>query len=136
MKTSIFVNLPVKNVEKSMNFFKELGYEFNKQFTDEKAACMVIDENIYAMLVREDFFKILAKRDVADNSKAVECATCLSAESRQKVNEWADKAVSLGATENIVPEMNQEEAMYGRSINDLDGHIWEILWMDPKSIQS
>jgi predicted lactoylglutathione lyase len=135
MKTNIFINLPVKDLEKSKKFFGTLGYQFNPQFTNDKAACMVIEENIYAMLVTEPFFKQLTKRDVVDNSKGVETATCLSMESRAKVDEWVSKALAAGATENIVPEMSVGETMYGKSINDLDGHIWEGMWMDPKMVQ-
>jgi len=134
MKTNIFVNLPVRDLERSKKFFGGLGYQFNPQFTDDKGACMVIDENIYVMLVTEPFFKQLTKRDVADNSKGVECTTCLSVERREEVDEWAQKALAAGATENVVPEMSAGDTMYGRSVNDLDGHIWEVVWMDPKMI--
>lgn len=135
MRTNIFVNLPVKDLEKTKKFFSGLGYKYNLQFTNQDAACMVIDDNIFAMLVVEPFFKKLAKRDVADVSHAVESVTCISAESKSDVDRWVKKALSMGATENIVPEMQQGDYMYGRSINDLDGHIWEIMWMDPKIIQ-
>ena len=135
MKTNIYVNLPVKDLEKTKKFFEGLGYKFNPQFTDDKAACLIICDDIFAMLVMEDFFKKLARRDVADNTRAVESAICITMDSKEKVDQWADKAISLGATENEVPEMKMEGFMYGRSLNDLDGHIWEVLWMDPNKIQ-
>ena len=136
MKTNIFVNLPVANLEETKRFFKGLGYSFNKQFTDNNAACLIIEDNIYAMLVRAEFFKqFIPKRKITDTKKMVEVAVCLSADSRQQVDDWADKAISLGATENKIEMMEKQDSMYGRSINDLDGHVWEILWMDPKAIQ-
>jgi predicted lactoylglutathione lyase len=135
MKTNIFVNLPVKDLEKTKQFFSGLGYTFNPQFTDQNAACMIIDENIYVMLVVNDFFKKLTKHDVVDNSHGVESTTALSMPNKEAVDAWATKALSLGATENTVPEMNIEDFMYGRSMNDLDGHIWEVFWMNPAKVQ-
>lgn len=136
MKTKIFVNLAIKNLEKTKDFFSKLGYSFNPQFTDEKAACMIVDENIYVMLVIEEFFTYLTTKPVLDAQTGAECTVALSMENKEKVEEWADKALSLGATENKIPhEMNAGENMYTRSLNDLDGHIWEVFWMDPKTIQ-
>lgn len=135
MATNIFVNLPVKDLQRSIDFFTALGYTFNLQFTDQNATCMIISENIYCMLLTEPFFSRFMKKEVIDAHKSVECTVCLSMESKEAVNAWADKALSLGATENEVPDMNQGDTMFGRSINDLDGHIWEIMWMDPNVIQ-
>ncbi len=135
MSTQIFVNLPVKDLDKSIEFFTKLGFSFNPQFTDKNATCMIIDENIFAMLVVKDFFKRFTKKKIIDAHKGTECAVCLTVESKQKVDEFVDQALTLGATENIVPEMQQGDTMYGRSLNDLDGHIWEIMWMDQKIIQ-
>lgn len=135
MKTNIFVNLPVKDLTRSMQFFESLGYTFNPQFTNQDAACMVIDENIYAMLLTEPFFTRFTKKELVDAHIATESITCLSVEDKEKVDEWALKALSLGASENNVPDMQQGDSMYGRSINDLDGHTWEIMWMDPTTIQ-
>ena len=132
---NIFVNLPVKDLDRSKNFFMELGFSFNPQFTDQNAACMVMGEGIYSMLVTEEFFKRFTRKEIADAHNTTECANCISAESREQVDALTAKALSLGATENIVPDMQQGEYMYGRSWNDLDGHIWEIMWMDPKIIQ-
>lgn len=135
MKTSIFVNLGTKDLEKSKEFFKGLGFSINPQFTDENAACVVISENIFAMILTEEFFKKFTNKEIIDAHKCTEIATCLSLESKAKVDEFANKAVKMGATENIVPEMQQGDYMYGRSINDLDGHIWEVMWMDPTTIK-
>lgn len=136
MKTDIYVNLPVKDLGRSAEFFRELGYRFNPQFTNQDGACMIIDKNIYAMLLTEETFRrFINKKAIANARKSVEAITCITLASRQKVDEWASKAISLGATENIVPDMQQGDTMYGRSLNDLDGHIWEVMWMDPKMTQ-
>jgi uncharacterized protein len=133
MSTKIFVNLAVKDLIKSMDFFSKLGYTFNKQFTDDTAACMVISEDIYTMLLTETKFKSFTPKQVADASKATEVMTALSAESREKVNEMVDKALKAGATETRPAE--DYGFMFGRSFNDLDGHIWEYIWMDESHVQ-
>jgi uncharacterized protein len=133
MSTKIFVNLAVKDLIKSMDFFSKLGYTFNKQFTDDTAACMVIAEDIYAMLLTEEKFKSFTPKQISDASKATEVMTALSAESREKVNEMVDKALKAGATETRPAE--DYGFMFGRSFNDLDGHIWEYIWMDENNVQ-
>lgn len=133
MSTKIFVNLAVKDLNRSMDFFKSLGYSFNTQFTDDTAACMVISEDIYAMLLTEDKFKQFTPKQIADATKSTEVLTCLSAESKDKVNELVDKAIKAGATETREPQ--DYGFMFGRSFNDLDGHIWEIMWMDESQIR-
>ncbi|CAN5509075.1 VOC family protein [soil metagenome] len=132
MSTKIFVNLPVKDLSRSMDFFKKLGYTFNPQFTDETAACMVISEDIFAMLLTEAKFKIFTPKDIADSTKSTEVITCLSAESKDNVNEIVDKALQAGGTETR--ESQDYGFMFGRSFNDLDGHIWEIMWMDMSAL--
>jgi uncharacterized protein len=133
MPTKIFVNLPVKDLNKSMSFFKTLGYGFNEQFTDETAACMVITEDIYAMLLTEAKFQDFTTKPVADATKVTEVLTALSVESRARVDALVDTALKAGATE--AREAMDYGFMYGRSFNDLDGHIWEIIYMDPSHIQ-
>ncbi|MEO8512528.1 MAG: VOC family protein [Ignavibacteria bacterium] len=133
MSTKIFVNLAVKDLNRSMDFFKAIGYSFNLQFTDETAACMVITDDIYAMLITESKFKEFTPKKIADATTSTEVLTCLSAESKDKVNEIVDKAIKAGATE--LKEPQDHGSMFYRSFNDLDGHIWEILWMDESSIQ-
>jgi hypothetical protein len=110
-----------------------LGFSINPQFTDEKAACVVISEDIYAMILREEFFKtFIPNKQIADATKSTEVLVALSADSKEKVNEIADKALAAGATKLREPE--DHGFMYARSFNDPDGHIWEIVWMDPAAI--
>lgn len=133
MATKIFVNLPVKNLQASMDFFKQLGYSFNPQFTNEKAASLVISEDIYAMLLTEPFFKtFIPENEIANTVKTKEVLVCLSADSRDAVNGLVDKALAAGAREFRKPE--DHGFMFGRSFEDLDGHVWEIMWMDPSFI--
>ncbi|WP_121353571.1 VOC family protein [Flavisolibacter nicotianae] len=133
MATKIFVNLPVKDLQTSMNFFSQLGYTFNKQFTDEKAACMVISEDIYAMLITEPFFQTFVPgKEISDTAKAKEVLVCLSADSRDAVNRHIEKVIAAGGREFRQPE--DHGFMYGRSFEDPDGHVWEIMWMDPAAV--
>ena len=132
MGRKIFLNLPVKDLNKSKEFFAKLGFTFNPQFTDNKAACMVISEDNYAMLLMEPFFKTFIKKEIVDAKKSTEVLIALSSESKEKVNEMLGKALAAGAKEANEPQ--DHGFMYGRSFEDLDGHIWEIFWMDPKAI--
>lgn len=116
-----------------MDFFSKLGYSFNQQFTDEKAACMVISETIYAMLLTEPFFKgFIPNKEVADTRKTKEVLVALSADSRQQVDELVDKALTAGGKKFREPE--DHGFMYARSFEDLDGHVWEVVWMNPASL--
>ena len=133
MTTKIFVNLPVEDLDKSKAFFAKLGYRFNPQFTDETAACMVITSDIYAMLLTKAKFKEFTKKAIADATQTTEVLTCLSVDSKAKVDGMLDAALEAGATEARDPM--DYGFMYGRSFNDLDGHIWEIIWMDPQALQ-
>jgi len=133
MSTKIFVNLAVKRLDKSMEFFEKIGFTFNPQFTDETAACMVISDDIYAMLLTEKKFRDFTKKKIADATKTTEVLTCLSMDSQDEVNRVVDTALRAGATEAREPM--DYGFMYGRSFNDLDGHIWEIIWMDPSHVQ-
>jgi len=134
MATKIFVNLPVKNLDKSKAFFQALGYSFNPQFSDENAGCLVISEDIYAMLLTEPFFKTFTKKEIADASRSTEAMVALSADSRQAVDELADKALAAGGTQ--VNDPQDYGFMYSRSFYDLDGHHWEFVYMDPSHVQS
>jgi predicted lactoylglutathione lyase len=133
MSRKIFVNLPVKNLHKSMAFFKALGFPNNPQFTDDTAACIVISDDIFAMLLTEAKFKEFTPKGIADAKKSTEVLTALSADSRDEVNRLVDTALQAGATEARPPM--DHGFMFGRSFNDLDGHIWEIFWMDPAQVQ-
>jgi predicted lactoylglutathione lyase len=127
------VNLAVKDLDRSMAFFEQLGFTFNPQFTDKTAACMVITDDIYAMLLAHPKFREFTTKDIADAHKTTEVLTCLSFDSKDKVNEIVDRAITAGVTEARGPQ--DYGFMYGRSFNDLDGHIWEIIWMGPSHIQ-
>ncbi|WP_030715555.1 VOC family protein [Streptomyces sp. NRRL S-237] len=132
--TMIFVNLPVKDLEASKTFWSKLGYSFNAQFTDENCASMVISDTIVAMLLAEARYKDFTHKEIADATKTSEVLICLSAESRTAVDELVDGALAAGATE---PRPAQDHGvMYGRAFDDLDGHTWEIMWMDPSMVQS
>ena len=132
MGTKVFLNLPVKDLNKSKEFFAKLGFTFNPQFTDQNAACMVISEDNYAMLLVESFFKTFTKKEIADAKKSTEVLIALSAENKEKVDEMLGKALAAGAKEPRAPQ--DHGFMYGRAFEDPDGHIWEIFWMDPKAI--
>jgi predicted lactoylglutathione lyase len=133
MATKIFVNLPVKDLKKSMEFFSRLGYSFNRQFTDETAACMVISEDIYAMLLTHAKFQEFTPKAICDATKSSEVLVCLSCDSRAQVDEIVSKAVAGGGTTYKAPM--DHGFMYGHAFQDLDGHIWEYIWMDPSAVQ-
>ena len=129
MATKIFVNLPVKDLVKTKAFFAHLGYTFNPQFTNDDAACMVISEDIYAMLLTEPFFKGFIQKEIVDAKNATEVLVCLSAESRQAVDTMVSKAVEAGG--KALPNKQEHgDFMYGWGYEDLDGHHWEVMWMD------
>jgi uncharacterized protein len=133
MSTKIFVNLPVKDLNASIDFFTKLGFSFDLNFTDENATSMVIGDDIYVMLMVEPFFRTFTKKDVVDATKATETIVALGVESRARVDEIADAALASGGSE--ANETNDQGFMYGRSFNDLDGHLWEVVWMDPAAIE-
>ena len=133
MATMIFVNLPVKDLNRSVDYFTKLGYTFNPQFTNESATCMIISDTIYVMLLVEDFFKTFITKPLADATQVTESLVCLSADSREHVDKLVDTAIAAGAT---TPKGTIEmEGMYSRSFSDLDGHHWEYMWMDPAAMQ-
>ncbi|MGW7822935.1 VOC family protein [Streptomyces puniciscabiei] len=129
----IFVNLPVNDLDASKKFFTELGYTINPQFSDEKAASVVISDTIVAMLLTKPFYATFTKKEIADATKTSEVLVALSAESREKVDELVDKALASGATPS--GETQDHGFMYGRAFDDLDGHTWEVIWMDPSVVQ-
>ncbi|MEU6555480.1 VOC family protein [Streptomyces sp. NPDC046915] len=128
----IFVNLPVNDLDASKKFFTELGYTINPQFSDENAASVVISDTIVAMLLTKPFYATFTDKEIADAAKTSEVLVCLSAESREKVDELVEKAVAAGGTAGRTQDHG---FMYGRGFDDLDGHTWEITWMDPAAIQ-
>jgi len=131
MPQQIFVNLPVKHVERAKAFFAGLGFSHNPQFSDEKAVCIVIADNIFAMLLAEPFFQTFTKKPIADATKSTEVLVCLSCDSRAKVDELVAKAVAGGGK---APNPVQDHGfMYGHGFEDLDGHVWELVYMDPNA---
>lgn len=133
MSHKLFVSLPIKDLDRTVAFFKALGFAFNPKFTDEKAACMLIGEDAYAMLLVEPFFKTFTDKQICDTATHVEAAFGLSCEGRAEVDAMVAKAVAGGGKEVGPPQ--DHGLMYQRSFEDLDGHHWEVLWMDPKAVQ-
>ncbi|WP_461036624.1 VOC family protein [Streptomyces mayteni] len=133
MATKIFVNLPVRDLERSKEFYGRLGYSFHPQFTDERAACLVISEHIFAMLLVEPFFRTFTRKEVVDADTGIESIVSLSAESRAEVDELADRALAAGGRPAMEPM--DMEGMYGRSFLDPDGHQWEVVHMDMSAVQ-
>ncbi|KUO07671.1 VOC family protein [Streptomyces sp. DSM 15324] len=129
----IFVNLPVSDLAASKAFFTGLGYSLNPQFSDENAASVVISDTIVAMLLTKPFYATFTKKEIADATTTSEVLVALSSESREKVDELVDRALALGATPS--GETQDMGFMYGRSFDDLDGHTWEIVWMDPAAVE-
>jgi predicted lactoylglutathione lyase len=129
----IFVNLPVKDLNESVDFFTKLGFEFNAQFTDENATCMIISENIFVMLLVESFFKTFIKKEIADATKSTEVIVALSAESKEKVDEIVNKALAAGGKASNDPM--DYGFMYQWSFQDIDGHQWEIIYMDESAVE-
>jgi hypothetical protein len=131
MHQQIYVNLPVKNIERTKTFFANLGFTFNPQFSNESALCMVIGNNIFAMLLAENFFQTFTKKPIADAKRSTEVLVCLSCDSRAHVDELVAKAVAAGGT---APNDPQDHGfMYGHGFEDLDGHVWELMYMDPNA---
>ena len=133
MANQIFINLPVKDLNKSIEFFTKLGYTFNKQFSDANGTCMIISDDIFVMLLVEPFFNGFTKKETADTSKVSEAIICLSAENREGVDELVRKAVAAGGT--TIEEADDQGFMYSHGYQDLDGHLWNILYMDPAAVQ-
>ena len=131
MATQIFVNLPVKDLKKSVQFFTKLGYTFDPHFTDENATCMIVGENIFVMLLVESFFKTFTRKAICDATKSTEVLMGLSTESRAKVDEIVAKAVAAGGTTPMEPK--DHGFMYQHGYQDLDGHLWELFYMDPNA---
>ncbi len=132
MSNQIFVNLPVIDLDRSKEFFTKLGYSFNAQFTDENAACMIVSDSIYVMLLTHDFFQTFTPKEICDATKSTEVLVCLSFESREKVDETIRKAVAAGGTTYREPQ--DHGFMYQHGFQDLDGHIWEIIFMETDAV--
>lgn len=129
MAKQIFVNLPVKDLDKAIAFFTSLGFTFNAQFTDATGTCMIIGENIFAMLLTEEKFRGFTPKRICDSSTTTEVLIALSYDSRAEVDDLVDKALAAGAKTHSEPQ--DHGFMYLRAFQDLDGHNWEIFFMDP-----
>ena len=134
MSKMIFVNLPVRDLQKSRGFLEALGAENEPKFTDETAACMTLSDSIHVMLLTHDKFSQFTPVPIADATKAAQVLLCLSSESRESVDSTVERAVAAGGTADPSPKQDYG-VMYGRSVADPDGHIWEIMWMDAAAAQ-
>jgi hypothetical protein len=132
MARQMFINLPVKDLNRSVEFFTQLGYTFNAQFTDENATCMIIGENLYAMLLVEDFFRTFTDREIVDAHRSVEAIVALALESREEVDEQVAKARAAGGT--VPREPKDYGFMYQHAFQDPDGHLWEVFYMDESAV--
>ena len=129
----IFVNLPLRDLERTKGFFSALGFRFNAQFTNDDAACMVLSEDGYVMLLTHPFWGRFTRRAIADTSVVTECLVALSCSSRAEVDELFGKALEAGG--GAAAEGQDMGFMDQKSFYDLDGHHWEIFWMDPATVQ-
>jgi predicted lactoylglutathione lyase len=133
MSSKIFMNLPVKDLKRSMAFYEALGWKHNPQFTDETAASIVISEEIYVMLLTHEKFNQFTDKKIVDSSKSAQMIIALSADSKEGVHEIVDAALKAGAVEPR--PLTDYGFMIYRTFEDLDGHIWEVLFMDPAHVQ-
>jgi len=134
MSTKMFVNLPVTDLKKSMTFYKALGFQFNPQFTDDTAACMVISEHNYAMLLTHAKFRSFAPKPIPDAHKTTGVLIAISLDSEEAVDTMLEKAIKAGGSE---PREKQNYGfMVQRTFEDIDGHIWEPFWMDPAHLKA
>ena len=131
MSREIFVNLPIADMERSRKFFGALGFSFNPQFTNDQGACMVIADNIFAMLLVKPFFRTFIDTEIADAREMTEVLVCLSCKSREEVDELVRKAVTAGGKAHRQPQ--DHGFMYGHGFHDPDGHVWELVHMDPNA---
>ncbi|HET6241802.1 MAG TPA: VOC family protein [Arthrobacter sp.] len=129
MATQMYLNLPVKDLDKTVEFFTALGFSFNPAFTDENATCMIINDDAYVMLLVENFFKTFTSKAVADASSTTEAIMAFSVDTREAVDEMVRKALASGGTPS--QEAQDYGFMYSHSFQDPDGHLWEVMWMDP-----
>jgi uncharacterized protein len=129
----IFVNLPVSDLHRSVGFWRDLGFDFNPQFTDENAACLVVSDLACVMLLSEKYFSTFTDKDITDTGTQTETIVALSAESREEVDRLTERALASGGSPSN--ETQEEGYMYGRSFQDPDGHLWEVIYMDPAALE-
>jgi predicted lactoylglutathione lyase len=128
MSPTMYLNLPVRDLEASIDFFAKIGFSSVPEFTNEQAGCVALGDNVYAMLVTHDFFKTAARRELADTAATSEALFALQVESTERVDQITDAAVAAGGRGRV--NEDADDFMYSRSFEDLDGHIWSILFMD------
>ena len=129
----IFINVPTKDLPASRAFFAELDFAFDEKFADDSCACMIVSEQAFVMLLAESRFADFTSKPIADAQTTTETILCVSADSREAVDSFADTA--LGAGGSRAGEPMDHGFMYGRSFHDLDGHLWEVMWMDPEAAE-
>jgi predicted lactoylglutathione lyase len=129
MAKQIYLNLPVKDLKRSVDFFTALGFSFNPDYTDENATCMIINDDAFVMLLVEDFFKTFTSRAVADATRSTEAIVAFSVDNKEAVDDTVRKAISAGGRPS--QEVQDYGFMYSHSFQDPDGHLWEVLWTDP-----
>ncbi|MET9157018.1 VOC family protein [Streptomyces parvulus] len=129
----IFVNLATNDLAASKKFFTGLGYEINAQFSDDTTASIPLSETIVVMVHTPEKYGQFTKKDIVDSAKSSEVLLALSAESREKVDELVEKAVAAGGS--VSGETQDHGFMYGRAFDDVDGHTFEVVWMDPAAVQ-
>ena len=128
MVKQIFINLPIKDLNKTKEFFTKIGFKFNQKFTDENAACLILGENIFAMFLIEKFFKRFTKKEISNYKSNAEVINALSVNSKKEVDEILNKVIKAGGKE---PREAQNHGwMYGRSFEDINGHLWEVFFID------
>lgn len=132
--SKLFVNLPIKDLEASVAFFTKLGFTFNPQFTDDKAACMIVGDDAFVMLLTNEFFETFTKKSLADATLTTEVIVAVSAESKAAVDTMVKAALENGGKESN--QLQDQGFMYSWSFKDLDDHLWEVIWMDPATIES
>jgi predicted lactoylglutathione lyase len=128
MNRQIFINLATKNLSEAKSFFRELGFQLNPKFSNEDGCCVIIADNISVMLLSESHFKNFTDKSICDSKKCAESLLCISCESRDEVDDLISKAKSLGANVSRVPQ--DHGFMYSHNFEDLDGHSWELMFMD------
>jgi uncharacterized protein len=132
MPTKIYVNLPVKDLARSTEFFGKLGFSFDERFSNDQAGCLIISDDIYAMLITEPFFRSFTTKELADASKTTEAIVALEVDTRQQVDEMASMALKSGASPASEPM--EQDGMYERSFADPDGHQWEVFHIDRAAV--
>lgn len=133
MGRMMFVNLPVEDLQRSVGFFTDLGLKFDPRFTDDKAACLVLGDEGYVMLLTREFFRTFTGKEICDARSHTETILALSAESREDVDRLAVAAHASGGRPAGGP--GEEEFMYSRTFEDPDGHLWEVMYLDPRALE-